>query len=54
MLVEDGDVELQTTGNDPLINNFNCIQLSGWRANVDMQYCVSRQKGDFTLCKVCY
>ena len=44
MSVEDGDVELQTARNDPLINSFNCIQLSGWRANVDMQYCVSRQK----------
>ena len=42
--VEDGDVELQTARNDPLINSFNRIQLSGWRANVDMQYCVSRQK----------
>ena len=42
--VEDGDVELQTARNDPLINSFNPIQLSGWRANVDMQYCVSRQK----------
>ena len=44
MSVEDGDVELQTARNDPLINSFNRIQLSGWRANVDMQYCVSRQK----------
>ena len=36
VLVEDGDVELQTVRNDPLINIFNPIQLSGWRANVDM------------------
>ena len=42
--VENGEVELQTARNDPLINSFNRIQLSGWRANVDMQYCVSRQK----------
>ena len=42
--VEDGDVELQMARNDPLINSFNRIQLSGWQANVDMQYCVSRQK----------
>ena len=42
--VEDGVVELQTARNDPLINSFNPIQLSGWWANVDMQYCVSRQK----------
>ena len=40
MSVEDGNVELQTARNDPLINS----QLSGLRANVDMQYCVSRQK----------
>ena len=44
MPVEDGDVELQTARNDPLINSFNPIQLSEWRANVHMQYCVSRQK----------
>ena len=42
--VEDDNVELQTARNDPLINSFNRIQLSGWQANVDMQYCVSRQK----------
>ena len=42
--VEDGDVELQTARNDPLINSFNPIQLSGRWANVDIQYCVSRQK----------
>ena len=42
--VEDGDVELQTARNNPLINSFNRIQLSGWRDNVDMQYCVSKQK----------
>ena len=40
---EDGGVELQTARNDLLINSFNPIQLSGWRANVDMQYGVSRQ-----------
>ena len=42
--VEDGDVELQMARNDPLINSFKPIQLSGWRANVDMHYCVSWQK----------
>ena len=42
--VDDGNVELQTARNDPLIKSFNRIQLSGWRANVDMQYCISRQK----------
>jgi len=40
---EDGGVELQTARNDLLINSFNPIQLSGWWANVDMQYGVSRQ-----------
>ena len=40
MSVEDDD-ELQTARNQ--LNSFNCIQLSGWWANVDMQYCVSRQ-----------
>ena len=38
MSVEDGDAELQTNRNDPLINSFNRIQLSGSRANLDMQY----------------
>ena len=46
MSVEDGDVTLMLSSkmarNDPLINSFNRIQLSGWWANVDMQYCVSR------------
>ena len=42
--VEDGDVELQTARNDLLINGFNRIRFSGWWANVDMQYSVSRQK----------
>ena len=30
--------------NDGLVNRFNPVQLSAWRANVDMQYCVSRHK----------
>ena len=41
--VEDSNVELQTTRNNPLTNSFNCIQLLGWQANVNMQYCVSRK-----------
>ena len=41
---EDGDIELLTKRNDPLINSFNPIQLSAWRANVDMQYCISKNK----------
>ncbi len=30
--------------NDGLINSYNPVQLSSWRANVDMQYCVSKHK----------
>ena len=41
---EDGDIELLTKRNDPLINSFNPIQLSAWRDNVDMQYCISKNK----------
>ena len=35
---------LLTARNDGLLNSYYPIQLSGWRANVDMQYIVSRQK----------
>ena len=38
----DGALEVLTARNDPLINSHNPVQLSVWRANVDMQYCVSR------------
>ena len=38
------DLDLITARNDPLINSYNPAQLVGWRANVDMQYCVSRHK----------
>ena len=41
---EIGDPELFTARNDPLINSYNPAQPAGWRANVDMQYCVSRHK----------
>ena len=41
---EDRDIELLTKCNDPLINSFNSIQLSAWHANVDMQYCISKNK----------
>lgn len=30
--------------NDGLINSYNPIQLSAWRGNVNMQYCVSKHK----------
>ena len=41
---EENELELLTKRNDGLVNSYNPIQLSGWRANVDMQYCVSRRK----------
>ena len=44
LVIEDGEPELLTARNDGLVNSFNPVQLSGWRANVDMQYCVSRHK----------
>ena len=43
-VTEDEDPVLLTARNDGLINSFNPVQLSAWRANVDMQYCVSRRK----------
>ena len=39
-----GDTELVTQRNDPLINSLNPIQFSARRGNVDMQYCVSKNK----------
>jgi len=44
LVMEDGEPVLLTARNDGLINSFNPVQLSAWRANVDMQYCVSRHK----------
>ena len=44
LVTEDGDPVVLTARNDGLINSFNPVQLSAWRANVDMQYCVSRRK----------
>ena len=41
---EDQEPVLFTARNDGLLNSFNPVQLSAWRANVDMQYCVSRRK----------
>ena len=41
---DNGDIELLTKRNDPFINSYNPIQLSAWRANIDMQYCVSKNK----------
>jgi len=44
LITEDDDCELLTARNDSFINSYNPVQLSAWRANVDMQYCVSRRK----------
>ena len=45
-MIKDGEPELLTAQNDGLVNSFklNPVQLSAWRANVDMQYCVSHHK----------
>ena len=43
-IVIDETPTLLTARNDGLLNSFNTVQLSGWRANVDMQYIVSRKK----------
>ena len=43
-MIEDGEPELLTARNDGHVNSFNPVQLSACRANVDMQYCVSRHK----------
>ena len=44
LVTEEGEPVVLTQRNDGLINRYNPIQLSSWRANVDMQYCVSRRK----------
>ena len=44
LVTEDDDPVLLSARNDGLINSYNPVQLSAWRANVDMQYCVSRRK----------
>ena len=41
---EDGPTLLMTARNDGMVNSFNPMQLSAWRANVDMQYIVSRRR----------
>ena len=42
--ITEGELELNSARNDPLVNSYNKMQLSSWRANVDMQYCLSRRK----------
>ena len=41
---EDGEPVVLTARNDGLINSYNPVQLSAWRANVDLQYIVSRKR----------
>ena len=41
---EENKPEVITARNDGLINSHNPVQLSAWRGNVDMQYCVSKRK----------
>ena len=44
LVTEDGEPVLLTARNDGMVNSFNPVQLSAWRANVDMQFIVSRRK----------
>ena len=41
---ETNEPTLITARNDGLINSYNPVQLSGWRGNVNMQYCVSKHR----------
>ena len=43
-IVTEDEPTLLTARNDGMINSFNPVQLSAWRANVDIQYIVSRQR----------
>ena len=43
-VVTEDEPTLLTARNDGMLNSFNPIQLSAWRANVDMQYIVSRRR----------
>ena len=43
-IVVENEPTLLTARNDGMINSFNPVQLSAWRANVDMQYIVSRRR----------
>ena len=44
IVTEDGEPKVLTARNDSLLNSYNPVQLSAWRANMDMQYVVSRQR----------
>ena len=41
---ESHEPTLITARNDGLINSYNPLQLSAWRGNVDMQYCLSKRR----------
>ena len=43
-VVTEDEPTLLTARNDGMLNSFNPVQLSAWRANVDMQYIVSRRR----------
>lgn len=42
--IENEQHEILIARNDTLINSYKPIQLSAWRANVDMKYITSKQK----------
>lgn len=44
LITEEDQPKMLTARNDGLINSHNPVQLSAWRANVDMQYIVSRHR----------
>ena len=43
-IVLEDEPTLLTARTDGMVNSFNPVQLSAWRANVDMQYIVSRRR----------
>ena len=44
---DDSQPTILTARNDGMVNSFNPVQLSAWRANVDMQYIVSLRKVEY-------
>ena len=43
-IVMEEEPAILTARNDGMVNSYNPVQLSAWRANVDMQYIVSRRR----------
>lgn len=43
-IVTEDEPTILTARNDGMINSYNPVQLSAWRANVDMQFIVSRHR----------